>query len=142
METRSNKSVIENYFKAFSTGDLAAVLRIFHPECLIVSVHEGSRMHGQLHGAYRSRTQAKEFLENIANLFETQRFEVASVMEGDNNVVYANGTFLHKVKATGKPFYSSWVQRSVIKDGMIKEYRFYEDSAAYEKAAANSKENE
>jgi len=138
----SNKSVVENYFEAFSTGDLERVLRIFHPDCLIVSVHERVRKAGQLHGAYRSRAQAREFLDNIAGLFETQHFEVATIMEGDNNVVYASGTFIHKVKATGKPFYSSWVQRSIIEDGMIKEYRFYEDSAAYEKAATKGQDDE
>ena len=136
MKKLSNKSVVEGYFKAFGQGDMDKVLEIFHPECLIVSVKEGVRAEGQLHGSYHTRSQAKNFLANISNLFETRSFEVESIMEGENNVVYANGTFTHEVKATGKLFYSTWVQRCIIKDGMIKEYRFYEDSAAYEKAAA------
>ena len=136
MDKLSNKSVVEKYFHAFGRGDMAKVLEAFHPECLIVSVKEGKRAKGQLHGSYHSRAQAKEFLENIANLFETRSFQVESIMEGDEQVVYANGTFTHEVKATGKLFYSTWVQRCIIQDGMIKEYRFYEDSAAYEKAAA------
>ncbi len=136
MEKLSNKSVVEGYFDAFSKGDVDKVLDTFHPECFIVSVREGNRQKGQLHGSYKSRTQAKDFLINITNLFETKSFQVESIMEGQDNVVYANGTFTHKVKATGKLFYSTWVQRCVIEDNMIKEYRFYEDSAAYEKAAA------
>ena len=136
MKKLSNKSVVERYFDAFGEGNMDKVLKIFHPDCLIVSVKEGDRIAGQLHGSYRTRSQAEDFLANIANLFETRSFEVESIMNGDDNVVYANGTFTHMVKATGKLFYSTWVQRCVIKDGMIKEYRFYEDSAAYEKAAA------
>ncbi len=136
MKKLSNKSVVEAYFDAFSKGDMNKVLEIFHPECLIVSVKEGARIKDQLHGSYQGRSQAKDFLANIANLFDTKSFQVESIMEGDNDVVYANGTFSHEVKATGKLFYSTWVQRCIIEDGMIKEYRFYEDSAAYEKAAA------
>lgn len=136
MKELSNKTVIENYFNAFSKGDIAAVLRIFHPECLIVSVREGERGNGQLHGSYRSRAEASEFLANISRLFETKSFTVESIMEGNKHVVYANGTFVHKVKATAKLFYSTWVQRCIIENGMIKEYRFYEDSAAYEEAAS------
>ena len=136
MEKLSNKSVVEGYFDAFSKGDMDKVLEIFHPDCLIVSVKEGDRAAGQLHGSYQTRSQAKDFLANIANLFDTKSFQVESIMDGDDDVVYANGTFTHEVKATGKLFYSTWVQRCIIRDGMIKEYRFYEDSAAYEKAAA------
>ncbi len=136
MDKLSNKSVVERYFHAFGRGEMAKVLETFHPDCLIVSVKEGERAKGQLHGSYHSRSQAKEFLENITHLFDTRSFQVESIMEGDGQVVYANGTFTHAVKATGKLFYSSWVQRCIIQDGMIKEYRFYEDSAAYERAAA------
>lgn len=136
MDKLSNKSVVEVYFNAFSQGDIAKVLETFHPKCLIVSVKEGQRAEGQLHGSYHSRKEAKDFLTNISNLFETKSFQVESIMEGEKNVVYANGTFSHEVKATGRLFYSSWVQRCIIQDGMIKEYRFYEDSAAYERAAA------
>ncbi|MEL7425626.1 MAG: nuclear transport factor 2 family protein [Bacteroidota bacterium] len=136
METLSNRAVVENYFSAFGAGDMEAVLSIFHPDCLIVSVREGKRENGQLHGTYQSRTEAKEFLANITALFETKSFVVESVMEGTSNVVYANGTFAHELRATGALFYSTWVQRCVIEDGMIKEYRFYEDSAAYERAVA------
>lgn len=136
MEKWNNKSVVENYFTAFSKRDMQAVLAIFHPECLIMSVREGERKNGQLHGSYQSRSQAIVFLANIARLFDTKSFVVESIMEGDANVVYANGTFTHQVKATGALFYSAWVQRCIIEDGMIKEYRFYEDSAAYEQATA------
>ncbi len=136
MKKLSNKSVVEGYFKAFSKGDMDKVVKIFHPECLIVSVKEGDRVEGQLHGSYHTRSQAEDFLANIANLFVTRSFEVESIMAGEGNVVYAHGSFTHLVKATGKLFYSTWVQRCIIEDGMIKEYRFYEDSAAYEKAAA------
>lgn len=136
MKNSENIHVLENYFNAFGKGDMEEVLKIFHPNCLIVSVREGRRLLGQLHGSYMTRIEARIFLENIQSLFITKKFEVETIMEGENNVVYANGTFSHIVKETGKLFSSTWVQRCIIEDSMIKEYRFYEDSAAYELAAS------
>ena len=136
MKKLSDKSVVEAYFDAFSKADMDRVLEIFHPDCLIVSVKEGERAPGQLHGSYQGREEARQFLANIASLFITKSFQIDAIMEGHDHVVYANGDFTHEVKATGKLFYSTWVQRCIIEEGMIKEYRFYEDSAAYERAAS------
>lgn len=121
--------VIENYFNAFKKGDLKAVLNCFHPECKIISVKDQVRQQGELHGTYHGLKDAQEFLNIIISLFETESFEIDKIIEADD-LVYANGQFTHRVKATGKLFYSEWVQRCIIKDGKIKEYRFYEDSAA------------
>ena len=132
------KKVVESYFKAFGNGDMESVLNHFHPDCFIVSVKDDLRDEGQLHGSYRGKNEASVFLSNIARLFETKSFDVDLVSETEGDVVYANGSFAHEVKATGKMFYSDWVQRCVIQDGLIKEYRFYEDSAAYHLAADES----
>jgi len=135
MKNSTNKQVVASYFEAFGRGDMEAVRQHFHPNCKIVSVRDGSRKSGQLHGTYHGTDEAKTFLGNISRLFDTQSFEVLSLMEAEDNVVYAHGSFAHTVKATGKVFNSDWVQRCVISDDKIIEYRFYEDSAAYEIAA-------
>ena len=130
VEILTNKAVVEQYFKAFQKGDLEAVLNTFHPDCYIVSVKEEERPTEQLHGVYRTREEAKQFLKNIVRLFETKDFSVDSILEADGNVVVSKGRFSHLVKSSGKLFNSNWVQWCMIEDGMIKEYRFYEDSAA------------
>ncbi len=135
MKDSENKQVVAGYFRAFGQGDMEAVRAHFHPECKIVSVRDTKREAEQLHGTYSGLAEAGDFLNNIARLFETEAFDVKSLMEAEENVVYAHGSFAHKVKATGNMFYSDWVQRCVISDGKIREYRFYEDSAAYEIAA-------
>ncbi|WP_088125003.1 nuclear transport factor 2 family protein [Roseivirga misakiensis] len=135
MKNSNNKQVLASYFEAFGRGDMVAVRSHFHPNCKIVSVREASRVNGQLHGSYQGLEEAETFLGNIVSLFDTQSFEVKSLMEAEENVVYAHGSFVHKVKAKGNMFESDWVQRCVIADGKILEYRFYEDSAAYEIAA-------
>ncbi|MEO1033302.1 MAG: NAD(P)H-dependent oxidoreductase [Bacteroidota bacterium] len=125
-----NKEVIEAYFNAFAKGNQKEVLNIFHPNCYIVSVKEEERPKEQLHGIYRTREESKQFLKNIGSLFETKEFTVDTIVEAEGNLVIAKGRFSHLVKSTGKLFNSNWIQLCVVEDEMIKEYRFYEDSAA------------
>lgn len=134
---KSNKEVVESYFKAFTTGNLDEVIHIFHPNTYIVSVKEEERLTKQLHGIYRTREEAKQFLRNIVTLFETKEFTIDTVVEAEGNLVIAKGKFSHLVKSSGKLFNSNWVQLCIIEDEMIKEYRFYEDSAALIEASSN-----
>ncbi|KAA1245430.1 NAD(P)H-dependent oxidoreductase [Aquimarina sp. RZ0] len=127
---KTNAEVVQSYFDAFQKGDLDGVLDVFHPDCYIVSVKEEERLKEQLHGIYRTRKEARQFLRNIVSLFETKEFIVDTVLEAGDNLVVAKGTFSHLVRSSGKLFNSNWVQLCVVEDEMIKEYRFYEDSAA------------
>lgn len=133
---KTDKEVIESYFNAFTSGNLDEVLTIFHPNTYIVSVKEEERSTEQLHGIYRTREEAKQFLKNIVALFETKEFTVDTVVEAEGNLVIAKGKFSHLVKSSGKLFNSNWVQICAIEDEMIKEYRFYEDSAALIEASS------
>ena len=133
---KTNKEVVESYFNAFTSGNLDEVLTIFHPNTYIVSVKEEERSTEQLHGIYRTREEAQQFLKNIVPLFETKEFMVDTVVEAEGNLVIAKGKFSHLVKSSGKLFNSNWVQLCVIEDEMIKEYRFYEDSAALIEASS------
>ncbi len=136
---RSRKSdieVLEHYFGSFKNGDMEAVLNSFHDECYIVSVKEEERPKEQLHGIYRTKEEARQFLSNIGALFNPKDFSIERIRAIGEGEVMANGTFSHEVKATGKLFNSNWVQLCVIKDEKIKEYRFYEDSAAFITASA------
>ncbi len=128
---KSNIEVVQAYFNAFQNGDMEHVLNAFHPDCYIVSVKEEERPIEQLHGIYRTKEEAKQFLNNITSLFNTKDFTVNHIASAGDNLVMANGTFSHEVKTTGKLFNSSWVQLCIIENEKIKEYRFYEDSAAF-----------
>lgn len=128
---KQNVEVVRDYFNSFQNGDMEQVLNSFHPDCYIVSVKEEERLKEQLHGIYRTKEEAKQFLNNITSLFHTKDFTVRHIASAGDNLVIANGVFSHEVKATGKLFNSSWVQLCIIADEKIKEYRFYEDSAAF-----------
>ena len=131
LSEKSNVEVVQDYFNAFQNGDMEHVLNSFHPDCYIVSVKEEERPKEQLHGIYRTKEEAKQLLDNITSLFNTKDFTVNHIASAGDNLVMANGTFSHEVKTTGKLFNSSWVQLCIIEDEKIKEFRFYEDSAAF-----------
>lgn len=132
--TTDSIEVVHNYFNAFQNGDIDQVLNSFHENCLIVSVRDQEREKEQLHGRYKTKEEAKQFISNIVNSFNTKEFIVERVV-GEGNVIFANGKFSHEVKTTGKLFISDWTQISIIKDNKIMEYRFYEDSAAFVEAS-------
>ncbi|MEX0312914.1 MAG: NAD(P)H-dependent oxidoreductase [Allomuricauda sp.] len=133
---KDNLEVVKDYFNSFQKGNMTQVLNTFHPNCYIVSVKEEERPKEQLHGIYRTKDEAKQFLNNITSLFNTKDFSVQHMSPVGENMVVASGTFSHEVKSTGKLFNSAWVQLCVIEDEKIKEYRFYEDSAAFVTASA------
>jgi NAD(P)H-dependent FMN reductase len=135
---KSNVDVVKTYFDAFSEGRTTDVIQLFHPQCYIVSVKEEERNEGALHGIYHGREEVGEFLSNISNMFQTKSFLVKEVCSSGGNLVLARGNFSHLVRSTGKLFNSDWVQLCWIQDGMIKEYRFYEDSAALIAAMENN----
>ena len=128
---KNNVEVVQDYFNSFKNGDIKQVLNSFHSDCYIVSVKEEERPKEQLHGIYRTKEEAKQFLNNITSTFNTKDFTVQHISSAGDNLVMANGTFSHEVKATGKLFNSTWVNLCIIADEKIKEYRFYEDSAAF-----------
>jgi len=125
--------LVQSLFQAFSTGDAPGVVRLFADQAVINAVHAHDRA-GGLYGAYHGRAGVEEFLANLGRTFDTQAFHVLQVI-GDGDTAFAHGTFTHLVKATGKPFSSSWALRCRVHDGRIAEYHFFEDSAAYAEAS-------
>ena len=134
---KSNREVIENYFHNFKNGAIDKVIQSFHPNCLIVSVREQeNRPTTQLHGTYHGLEEVPQFITNILHTFTPKSFEVTTIAEGTQNEVFSMGSFVHHTNATGKSFESDWVQYCKIEDEKIIEYRFFEDSSAFDKATA------
>jgi len=129
MSTNS-KAPLRAFFDAFGKGDFEGILNTFHAEAVITAVHDGPRSNNEIYGTYEGSDGVKTFLSNLGNTFETQSFSVESLI-GEGDVAFANGKFVHKVKATNKLFPSDWVLRVAVKDNKIINYHFYENSAAF-----------
>lgn len=134
VSTKSGKEVVQDFFNAFSNGDFSGVMNSFHDSCTVVAVRDSQRTGTQIYGTYKGKEGAKTFLTNLGNAFDTKAFSVDHII-GDDQISFANGSFTHVVKSTGKPFRSDWALMCVIKDGKILEYRFFEDSEKYSEAS-------
>lgn len=137
-KTSMSKSAtaVQEFFTAFGKGDFEGIVNSFHPECRITSIRKEERSGQQLYGSYEGKEGVKSFISNLGGAFDTQAFAVDHLI-GEGDVAFANGSFTHKLKSTGKLFTSDWALMCIVKDGKISEYHFYEDSAAFE--AANRK---
>ncbi len=132
MSTQSSEPV-KTFFEAFIKGDFQGILDTFHVDTTITAIREAERNSGSLYGTYKGSAGVKEFLNNLGNTFDNQSFSVENIVGGEG-IAFANGRFVHKVKATEKLYPSDWALFTVIKEGKIYEYHFYEDSARFEEA--------
>lgn len=130
----SSASVVREFFAAFGRGDLEGVVATFHPNAEIIAVRNAPRGENDVYGTYTGSEGARTFVRTLGQSFDTQAFTVDRVI-GEGDVAFASGSFVHRVRSTGRTFRSDWALRCLIADGKIREYRFYEDSAAYVEAS-------
>lgn len=132
MSTPTSADVVKGFFAAFGKGDAEGVVNSFHEKATIVAVRKGEHK-GNHYGTYAGREGAKSFITVLSKSFDTQAFSVDHVV-GEGNVAFASGSFVHKLKTTGKLFTSDWALKCIVQDGKILEYHFYEDSEAFRDA--------
>lgn len=118
---------VKAFFNAFGKGDFEGIIETFHPNATITAVRGGQRQANALYGNYKGKEGARAFISNLGAAFDTKTFEVESII-GEGDIAFANGSFTHQLKSTGKVFESAWALRVVVKDGKIFKYFFYEDS--------------
>jgi uncharacterized protein len=133
-DTTSSADVVKGFFAAFGKGDVDGVVNSFHPNTTITAVRKSDRKDSELHGTYTGKEGARTFVANLGKAFDTQAFNVANVV-GDGKVAFANGTFVHKIRSTGKLYSSDWALMVLVEDGKIREYKFFEDSAKFAEAS-------
>lgn len=133
-QTTSSTDVVKQFFDAFGKGNVDGVIATFHPQAEIVAVRKASRKEGEVYGTYSGTDGARAFIASLGNAFDTKAFSVDSIV-GDGKVAFASGSFTHELKSTHKPFTSDWALKCVVEDGKIREYHFFEDSAAFVEAS-------
>jgi len=117
---------VEQFFAAFGQGDLDGLLNTLHDE-IVIELEGPTAV--PLYRHYTGKEEARQFIESLGEAFQTQKFEVSTLIGADNTVMAA-GAFDHLVKSTGKHFASPWALRCEIKDEKIARYQFYENTAA------------
>ena len=136
---RSPKATIEAFFAAFGAGDLDALVATFAPEATITAVRASETPPNGTapYGTYHGHDGVRAFVTGLGRAFDTKAFAVDNVVGGDGAIAFANGSFTHILRATGRSFESDWALMCRDEDGLIVGYHFYEDSAAYLEAASD-----
>lgn len=131
---KSGKEVVQTFFTSFGNGDLEGVIATFSDTAKIFSINKKGIEGAKLYGTFKGKEGVKTFLEVLSMTFETKSFSVDYIL-GENNIVFAKGSFVHIVKTTKKIFESDWALMCIVKNGKILEYHFFEDSASFMRAS-------
>lgn len=107
--------VVEDLFRAFRRGDLAGVLATLHED---VSLTYLGANPAPVKATLVGHDRARHFFEGIYRRLELAFFEAHEfVVSGDTVVAFGRETGV--TKATGEPFRNEWVQKYLVRDGLI-----------------------
>jgi ketosteroid isomerase-like protein len=125
MDTNSNVELIKKLYASFSKGDIETIIGALDEDVLWEQPNHPEIPYG---GSRRGKAAVKDFFQNVAQVqvanFEPQEF----VASGDR--VLAIGRWSGQARPTGKSFKSEWIMSWIVRNGKVKYFRSYEDTAA------------
>lgn len=126
-------TVIEQFFAAYSAGDMSGVESLVSEDASFVAVRTDNDPRMPIYGTYEGLDGMKLFLQRLNDVFDTKSFVIEDALE-TATIGFASGYFRHEVRETGKLFESSWALRAKLENGKIVHYLFFEDTARLEAA--------
>lgn len=110
-------AVVRRMFDAFRRGDVDGILETVHPDSTWVYVGANPRPR---RATIRGHDGVRGFFEGILNRLEMQAYEPTEFVVRDDTVVVF-GSERGLVRRTGDPFTNEWVQKYVVRNGLIVE---------------------
>lgn len=133
---QNSTEIVQAFFEAFGRKDLGAIDRYFAPNVVytvIGSTAEVTKAAIPWIGEYHGREGAKEFIAHLQRNIEVFGFgEQEFIEQADRVAVF--GTFVYRAVSTGKRFESHYAIKIKMRDGLIAEYFFHEDTYAVAEA--------
>lgn len=126
MSEQSNVEVVQGVFAAFGRADIPAVLSLLAED--VVWTFPGPPsipFAGERHG----HAGATEFFMTLGGAVEFDQFEVRELVAQGDKVV-ALGFEHGRVRASGRSFDNHWALVFTVRDGLVTNFRSYEDTAA------------
>ena len=132
MGEQQNRSLVEQGYQCFKTGDMEGLLSLFSADIeWELPAIDGIPFSGHRKG----RDQVASFFTMVVEAQESLEFDPREyVCEGEQ--VVAIGHYRWKVRSTGKVFESNFVHLFTIRENLVVRFREFLDSAAL--AAAHS----
>lgn len=126
----SPQPLIQNYFAAFSRGDIAGALALMTED---VVWHIDGTLQVSTVGLLRGKTQVKQWLASFPIHFQPRAFSIDRLIESDDTVI-ALGRFRHTIISSGHTIGSDYAIRFTLREGLIARYQIFEDSALLARA--------
>ena len=130
----SDSSPVGKFFRSLKEGDIESALEAVHKDAVFSAPGPDTV---PIYNTFHGKKGAREFIRILGELFDTEAFEIYEIIES-GDYVFATGLMKHRVRRTGRLFECEWALVCRIKDARIISYKMFEDTAALEKAYAQS----
>jgi ketosteroid isomerase-like protein len=119
-------TIIDGFFAALGSGGAQAALKLVTPDATFEAQGPPSV---PIYGRFEGQDGVRRFIATLRELFDTERFVVRqSIQSGE--IAFAYGYMQHRVRRTGRVFRSEWALYCEVRDGRIRTYKMFEDTAA------------
>jgi ketosteroid isomerase-like protein len=119
-------TIVDEFFAALSSGGAEAVLKLVTPDA---TFEAQGPPEVPIYGRFGGHDGVRRFIAILRKLFDTERFEVRQSNQC-GEIAFAHGYMQHRVRRTGRVFRSEWALYCEVRDGRIRTYKMFEDTAA------------
>jgi NADPH:quinone reductase len=119
-------TIIERFFDELGAGNDEAVLQLVTPDATF-EAQGPPRV--PIYGHFEGHEGVRRFIATLRELFDTEWFDVRQSTERDG-LAFAYGYMQHRVRSTGRVFRSEWALYCEVREGRIRSYKMFEDTAA------------
>lgn len=123
---------VQHFFSCIANRDLIGALE-FVDENAVFEAQGPEAV--PIYGRFKGKEGVKRFVAILAEMFETEAFEIRKWSVTDE-FVFAYGYMQHRVRKTGRVFKSEWALVCQVEGGRISSYKMFEDTAALQTAYA------
>jgi NADPH2:quinone reductase len=122
----TTNTIVDEFFAALDSGNEEAALDLVTPDATFEAQGPASV---PIYGCFEGREGVRRFIATLRELFDTERFDVRQSTQSDG-LAFAYGYMQHRLRTTGRVFRSEWALYCELRDGRIRTYKMFEDTAA------------
>jgi uncharacterized protein len=119
-------TIVDDFFTALGSGNEEAVLGLVTADA---TFEAQGPPNVPIYGRFEGPEGVRRFIATLRELFDTERFDVRQSTQSDG-LAFAYGYMQHRVRKTGRVFRSEWALYCEVREGRIRTYKMFEDTAA------------
>jgi ketosteroid isomerase-like protein len=119
-------TIVEDFFTALGSGNEDAALGLVTADATFEAQGPPTI---PIYGRFEGHDGVRDFVATLREMFDTERFDVRQSTQSDG-LAFAYGYMQHRVRNTGRVFRSEWALYCELREGRIRTYKMFEDTAA------------